>query len=141
LDTLYASTESAMLAVQQQLASGAKFTDMMDQYGEDIGMQMEELKKTGYYVSRDSLLWPKQMVDAAFALSNPGDISQPFRMNGSICILEYLGEVTPGEISIDAMYDTISAEALEYARANAYEAQIDKWTAEADIKYYPERMR
>ena len=141
LDQLYASTEAAMLSVKQQIASGAKFTDMMAKYGEDIGMQMDELKDTGYYVSKDSLLWPQSMVDAAFALENPGDISEPFRMNGSVCIVEYVGEVTPGEISIDVMYDAISREALEYARAEAYENQISRWMDEADIKYYPERMR
>ena len=141
LDQLYASTEAAMLSVKQQIASGAKFTDMLAKYGEDIGMQMDELKDTGYYVSKDSLLWPKQMVDAAFALANPGDISEPFRMNGSVCIVEYVGDVTPGEISIDVMYDAISREALEYARAEAYDSQIEKWMNEADIKYYPERMR
>ena len=81
------------------------------------------------------------MIDAAFALTNPGDISEPFRMNGGVCIIEYLGEVTPGEISIDTMYDTISQEALEYARAEAYEAQVNKWIDEAEIKYYPERMK
>lgn len=141
LDQLYLTPETAMQGIVAEIENGAKFTDMLAQHGEDIGMQMENLAKTGYYVSETSLLWPQQMISAAFALKNPGDISEPFRMNGSVCILEYVGEVTPGEISIDAMYDTISQEALEYARAEAYDAQVNKWIEEAEIKYYPERMR
>ena len=141
LDALYLTPETVMLGILTEIENGAKFTDKLAQHGEDIGMQMEGLKDTGYYVSENSLLWPQQMISAAFALQNPGDISKPFRMNGSVCILEYVGDVTPGEISIDAMYDTISREALEYARANAYEETISKWFDEAEIKYYPERMR
>lgn len=141
LNAIYAPAEEKMQAVIQQINSGADFDEMLAKYGEDIGMQTDELRKTGYYVSRNSLLWPDQMISAAYALNNPGDISAPLRMNGSICILKYVGEVTPGAVSIDEMYDSISAEVLDYARAQAYEIQIAKWMEEAQIKYYPERMR
>lgn len=141
LDALYAPAERAMEEITAQIENGAVFADMLAQYGEDIGMQAEYLNKTGYYVSENSMVWPKQMTDAAFALKNPGDISEPFRMNGSVCIIEYVGEVIPGELAIDAVYDMLSAEALESRRALTYASQIDQWMTEADIKYYPERMK
>jgi len=141
LDALYAAPEAAMQAVLQQIEGGADFDAMLSQYGEDIGMLTEEIARTGYYVSRDSLLWPKQMIDAAMSLKTAGDISEPFRMNGSVCILEYIGEVPSGVISIDLVYDAVSAEALDLARMKAYDEQAAKWMEEAEVKYYPERMR
>lgn len=141
LDDIYAPAEASMQTVLQQLADGASFDDMLAQFGEDVGMQTPELQKTGYYISEASLMWPQQMIESAMALQNAGDISEPFRMNGSVCILEYVGDVTPGVVSIDALYDVISEEALEQARAEAYENTITHWISEADVRYYPERMR
>lgn len=141
LDQIYLTPEAVMMGITAELDNGASFSDMLARHGDDIGMKDETLKNTGYYVSENSLLWPEQMVDAAFALGKSGDISAPFRMNGSVCIIEYVGDVTPGEVSIDATYDAISEEALDIKRSETYEEQINKWITEADIKYYPERMR
>lgn len=141
LDDIYAPAEESMQGILNQIEGGASFEDMLSQYGEDIGMQSENLQKTGYYVSEKSVLWPEEMIRAAFSLQNAGDISEPFRMNGSVCILQYMGEVPAGAISVDEMYDVISAEALENARSEAYDQQISQWIDEANIEYYPERMR
>ena len=141
LNQLYASAETAMQEIIHQLDGGASFSDMLAQYGEDLGMQDETLRETGYYVSESSLMWPKQMTDAACALKNPGDISEPFRMNGSVCILEYVGDVVPGEVPVEEVYDALAEEALSNRRAKVYEEQVNAWMTEAEIKYYPERMQ
>lgn len=141
LDATYASAEATMQEIVSQLDAGADFDELLAQYGEDLGMQIDSLRETGYYVSENSILWSESIIQAAFSLENVGDISEPFRMNGCVCILKYLGDVTPGAVSVDEMYDTIAAEALELARSEAYDAKVAEWIAEADVRIYPDRMR
>ena len=104
-------------------------------------MRDENLRASGYYVSADSLLWPGEIVSAAMALEAPMDISGAIRTGDGVVILQYLGEVEAGAVPLADVRDAIEADALEEARYAAYEAQVNAWLEEADVKYYPERMQ
>ena len=141
LDACYAASEAKAQEVLDRMAAGASFDSMLDQYGEDEGMRNSSLRKTGYYVSENSVVWAPAIVEETMALQNAGDLSGVIRLDDGVCILQYLGEVTPGAVPQAAIYEEISAETLEIAQYDAYNAQVEAWLQAAAPTFYPERLR
>ena len=141
IDACYAEAEARAKNALEALSGGADFDALIVELGDDEGMRDENLRASGYYVSADSLLWPGEIVSAAMALEAPMDISGAIRTGDGVVILQYLGEVEAGAVPLADGRDAIEADALEEARYAAYEAQVNAWLEEADVKYYPERMQ
>lgn len=141
LDGYYAFAETTGQEVLGKLQAGGDFIALLDQYGDDIGMKDAAVRERGYYVSADSLLWSRSMIDAAMALAKPGEISGLVRTDEGVCILQYVGAVQPGTVDMAKVYDAISEETLEEARYLAYENQVSAWLEEAGVQYYPERLQ
>lgn len=141
IDGFYAAAEAKAQEVLREIQAGADFAAVLERVGEDEGMKDEALRKTGYYVSKDSLLWPDTLISAAMALENPGDISGIVRVGEGVCILEYVGEVTEGEVALADVRDALMEDTLESAKYDAYQAQMDAWLEQANAVYYPERMQ
>ena len=114
------------------LASGDALESLSSQYGGEL----EE-----GCVCADSSLWTQELVDAAMALANPGDVSGIVRTGDGVYILQYVEDVPEGTVAMSEVYDELSAQTRETARYLAYETQINTWMEEADPKYYPERMQ
>ena len=128
----YAPLEEKANALLQELASGGSMEDLSAQYGGET----EE-----GCVRADSSLWTQEIVDAAMALANPGDVSGVVRTGDGVYILQYVSDVPEGTVAMSEVYDALSAQTLDTARYLAYEAQINAWMEEAEPKYYPERMQ
>ena len=141
LNACYAASEAKAQEVLERMAAGASFDSMLDQYGEDEGMRNSSLRKTGYYVSENSVVWAPAIVEETMALQNAGDLSGIIRLDDGVCILQYLGEVMPGAVPQAAIYEEISAETLENAQYDAYNAQVEAWLQAANPTFYPERLR
>lgn len=141
IDAYYAPVEAKAREALDRMERGERFAALLDELGQDAGMKDEALRKTGYYVSEKSLLWPQEMISAAMALENSGDISGVVRMSSGVCILEYVGEVAAGEVALEDVRESLMRETLESAQYNAYEAQMNQWLEEANAVYYPERMQ
>ena len=141
LNAIYATPETQAQTVLAEINAGASFDAMLEQYGTDEGMKDAKLRETGYYVSANSPLWHQNIISAALALQNPGEVSPAFRTGEGVCILSYVGEVAPGDVAMDKVVDELTGEALQKAQLNAYEKQVEAWIEEADVKYYPERMQ
>ena len=132
LDAYYAPLEDRADALLQALASGDALESLSSQYGGEL----EE-----GCVCLGSSLWTQELVDAAMALVNPGDVSGIVRTGDGVYILQYVEDVPEGTVAMSEVYDELSAQTLETARYLAYETQINTWMEEADPKYYPERMQ
>lgn len=141
IDGFYAGPEARAQEILAQLKNGAEFSELLISVGDDAGMKDANLSKTGYYISEKSMLWAPEVISAAMALKNPGDISGVVRMADGVCILEYVGQVQAGEVSLEDVKEEMQRETLDSAKYNAYEQQLNKWLEEANVKYYPERMQ
>lgn len=141
LDALYAPLEARANEILGMLNSGYGFDSLLSQYGEDEGMKNPGLKASGYYISADSALWDSAVIEAAMAFTAPGEISGVIRTADGVCILQYAGEVQGGEVDMAKVYDAMTAEARTTAQDKAYSDQKAAWLAEANAKYYPERMQ
>lgn len=141
IEGFYAAPEAQAKDALAQLQGGAEFVQLLTTDGDDAGMKDEALLKTGYYVSEKSMLWSQEMISAAMALKQPGDISGVVRMADGVCILEYVGEVQAGEVALEDVKEELRRQTIENAKYSAYEAQLNQWLLEANVKYYPERMQ
>ena len=142
LQAEYAATLSDKVAeVQAKMASGADFDDLIAEYGSDVGMQEEPGKSVGYYVSAESEMWEEAFTQAAMALNNPGDVSQPVIGSNGIHIIRYLSNVTAGPVDIEKVRQACAESAAETAKSEAYDEAVAAWKAEAGIKTYPDRWK
>lgn len=141
IDACYAAVDAQALDALNRLSAGEDFEQLIAELGDDSGMSDTYLRSTGYYVSKDSLLWPREFIDAAMALENPGDCSGAVRIADGVCILQYVGEVPAGEVPFESVKAQLQEVALAEAQFNAYEARMNEWIQQAEVKYYPERMQ
>lgn len=141
LDELYAPVEVRAQAALDEIKNGADFESLIEQIGADEGMQDPLLRAAGYYVAKDSPLWPAEMAAAAMALKSEGEVSGLVRMDGGVAILQYVGNVPEGAVAFEQVQDTLRSQTLESAKQTAYDDQLNAWIEAAHVKYYPERMQ
>lgn len=141
LDAIYQPLEATAQELLVKLSAGEDFDDLMRVYSADTESLTEPLSKTGYTISANTQMWSSEFIEGAMMLEKVGDISEPLRSASGVHIVCYAGDVTPGAVSITQVYDAIKAETLEIKQSDYYDAQCDAWIAEANTKFYPERLQ
>ena len=140
-ETVEARTaEIADLESQLEDAKEAAYAAIQPTVDEDPGMQTSPAKENGYPVSADSTNWVTEFRDAAMALENVGDVSEPVRSEYGIHIIKYVSDAVEGEVGLDAVRDALETEVLTQKQDEAYTAAVDAWVAEADAKIYKDRL-
>ena len=95
----------------------------------------------GYPVSAATTNFVTEFKDGAMALANVGDVSEPVRSSYGYHIIQYTSDIPAGEIGLDnvkaEIYDTLLAAEQEAA----YNAALDQWVAQANVKVYEDRMK
>lgn len=132
IDAYYAPLEAQAEQLLKELESGASFDSLMAQHGDDAET---------CYICADSSLWTQAVIDGAMALGKPGDVSAAIRTDDGVRILQYAGDVPAGTVSMNDIYDEVSAQTLDTARQMAFETQVNAWMDAAGAKYYPERLQ
>ena len=135
-DACFADVQDTLDEIQSRLDAGEDFQTLIDEYGEDPGMQNEPTATVGYYVSADSTTWDTAFRDAAMLLSNVGDVSEPVLSMSGVHIIRYESDVTPGPVPLDDVRDQLFDEALTAAREEHYGALLDEWVAAIHPVYH-----
>ena len=141
LDALYAPLEKIAAEAQQKLEEGASFADLMDEYGCSEELASEPLRSQGYYINSDSSLISEEYVQGSMMLENPGEVSVPLRSGQGLHLVQYLGEVTPGEVPLEDVKQAVSAEVLAEKEEEAYVAHMNELIDASDVKYHIERLQ
>lgn len=134
IDACYAPLESLAEQILAEFTAGTDFDSLVKTYGDSADAD-------SCYICADSALWTQEVIDAAMALRVPGDVSAAVRTGDGVYLLQYVGDVPEGTVSMNDVYDAISAQTLETAQYMAYENRINSWIEEADAKFYPERLQ
>lgn len=140
LNTLYAPLEKQAEEVQQKLADGADFADLMAEYGCSEPLTEEPLRSEGFYVTDTSYVNSMEYVQGAMMLEQPGQVSSPLRSRYGVHLVEYIGDVASGEVPLSEVEDAVRAEALAQKQAEYYAQQRQQLLEDAHVKYYPERL-
>ena len=121
--------------VYQKALAGEDFDALVADYGEDTGMQSEPVKTYGYIVGANTTRYVTEFKDAAMALANVGDISEPIETTYGLHILKYESEIPEGAAALTEYLKTsISDELMSAKKEEALAAAEDEWKSAAKIE-------
>ena len=126
--------------IMARLANGESFEDLIREYGEDPGMEVEENLKNGYPVHPDSLVYAKAFTEGAAALEKVGDYSKdPVVSTFGVHILYYLRDIPDGPLEMsEEVRDALAEEILSSRVDKAVGERLDQMVAEAEIVWTTE---
>ena len=141
LDSIYASAEQEANDVIAQFQGGADFDQLIAENSDYNDMADGTFSSPGFYISEKTVFWPAEFVEAAMALVNPGDISAPVRTPEGVYVVRFIANVEAGSVPLSNVSSRLTTETQEVMKEQAYDEQLSIWMEEANVQYYPERMR
>lgn len=133
------SVKETVDEIKAKLDAGASFTDLINEYGTDPGMQTADKLAAGYPVHHDSILWDPAFREAAMALEKIGDVSEPVVGQSGVHILQYLRDIPEGAVEMtDEIRNELTAALLEEAKDQKLNELFVAWRDAADIRYTAE---
>lgn len=128
--------------VLEKAKAGEDFDALIETYGTDPGMKSEPNKTRGYLVCEGLSTYDQNFQDAAMALGAIGDISDLVETEFGYHILKYAEDIESGAVEYtDEIKESLHDTLLESAQSAAYDAAIDQWVVDADVKTYPKIMK
>lgn len=129
VDAIYASVKDA---------DEATFIATLVEKSDDAGMKTEEAAKVGYLVGpEDSMV--EEFSTVAQALKE-GEISEPVATYYGFHIIRCFKEIPEGKVLYDDAKADIEKELLETEKDTQWQAMVDAWEDEADVKRYLKRL-
>ena len=137
MDTAYANIQGTVDEVMQKIAAGEDFDALIEKYNTDPGMQSEPGKTNGYAVCAGYTQFMSEFVDAAMALENVGDVSEPVKNTTyGYHIIKYMADIPEGETGLDAFAEEIRTSLLSSKQDEEYQKKLDEWIAATKITYH-----
>lgn len=134
-----ANVQPTLDEINQKLADGASFAELIPQYTTDPGMQDEEAIAEGYEVHMDSVNWVTAFRDQAFTVDSIGDVTAPVVTDYGVHILQYVADVPGGPVELtEELRASFLTSLLASAQDDAYNTAIRDWVDEADVVYSDE---
>ncbi len=128
---ILANVQPTVDEINQKLAEGATFAELIPQYTTDPGMQDEASIATGYEVHMDSINWVIPFRDQAFTVDTVGQVTAPVVTDYGVHILQYVADVPAGATELtEEMKAAFKAELLASAQDEAYTAAVTQWMEE-----------
>ncbi|MCR4706919.1 MAG: peptidylprolyl isomerase [Clostridiales bacterium] len=122
-------------AARAELLAGADFAEVVGKYDES-GAPTEQVTK-GVQIAAGATNYAEEIVNAAMALSAPGEVSPVVETENMFVVLRYLADVPAGEAAYDtAMEESETSALLSQRKQEAYTAFVQKVIAEAGVEYH-----
>ncbi len=122
-----ANVQTKTDAIAERLAAGESFGALMNEFGEDPGMQNEPTATRGYYVCAQSANWEENFTAAAMALANVGDVSKPVVSGSGVHIIRYESNVAAGPVKLEDVRDALYADTLATMQEAHYNDTVTAW--------------
>ena len=128
------SAQGVLDEIYARLADGASFPDLVKEYSRDADLQDEETAASGIPVHAASIHLDRKYVDAAMALRNAGDVSEPVVGDDGVYVILYLGDIPGGPVEYtDELRDRLRADLVYERTGQEFERLMDLWASEAEI--------
>lgn len=136
---ILANVQPKVDEINQKLAEGTTFAELIPLYTTDPGMQDEASIAKGYEVHMDSVNWVTEFRDQVFTVNNIGDVTDPVVTDYGVHIIQYVADVPAGPVELtEELHASFKDSLLAEAQNNAYYAAIDEWINAATITYSEE---
>ena len=139
-DEIFATIEGRAQEVMDKLANGEDFIALMEEYGEDPGMERVPYKTEGYLVFAESAQWVTPFRDGAMALEKVGDVSQPVRTSYGLHIIRYEYDVVSGPVAYEDVQTALTNQLNEDIFNSHFDSLLKQWQDEAEIELYSENL-
>ena len=140
IEALYSQLLPEAQKVIAEFEGGANFDSLIEQYGQDPGMQSEPTSVNGYAVAAGSTTWDPAFTEGAMSIAEPGQISGAVYGRNGIHIIYYMSDIPAGPVPFEDLADDAEAIALQTKTDDTYSAQIDAWVEEAAPVYHVDRF-
>lgn len=136
-DQGYASIDAEADEVLEKLAAGEDWDALSAEHNDDPGMMAgRETAETGYAVCTGMTSFDSAFTEAAMALEKIGDTTGKIRgSSNGYYIIRYVGDVTPGEVGLEAVKEDIAADLQSEAEDAAYDQKISEWLSEKQAEF------
>lgn len=114
-------------AIAERIAAGEDFGALIEEFGEDPGMQNEPTATRGYYVCAESTNWEPNFTAAAMALAKVGDVSGPVVTGSGVHIIRYESDAAAGPVKLEDVRDALYDETLESLKSSNYSDTVAEW--------------
>lgn len=128
LENLYDALEPAAQEALTRARAGEDFESLMAEYG------ASEIK----CASAESTLCGDAFREAAMALAQPGDISEPVQTDGGVCIIRYVEDVPAGQVDFDEVKDDLLENYEAELKSSLYNSTVLGWIQNANVRYHLE---
>lgn len=139
-ETAYAALQPKVEEVQAAIEAGEDFDALIEKYGEDEGMKQEPAKSKGYVIGSESKNYVDAFYEGAMSLTAVGEVSEPVRTEYGVHLIKYTEEIPEGAVPFDEVRAQIASEELKNRQDQVYQAAVEQWVKEADVKMYKNRM-
>lgn len=130
--------QDVMDKIQADLDARKPFDELIASYGQD-----EEMLNypDGYMVHAQSVVYETEFRDAAMALEQIGEVSEPVLTDSGIHFICYLADVPEGAVELSQnAFESIREEAIETKKAEAFQKALESWGEKYTVTVYPEQI-
>ncbi|MGN0799944.1 MAG: peptidylprolyl isomerase [Christensenellales bacterium] len=131
--------DAIVAEIYAKIEAGEDFDALIEEYGEDPGMQNEPYKTEGYILSEANASdYYEEFSAAALALENEGDITpEAVQSSKGKHIIKKCGPVEAKTVTLDEVKDTIREQVETERKNDLYQEYLAQWKEEVKIvKYY-----
>ena len=143
IDAAYANIKDKVDEIMAKIDAGEDFDALVEEYGEDPGMQSEPYKSEGYMVYEGCTNLMTEFVNSGMALEKAGDVTkEPALTSYGAHIIMYYSDLTPGEVELtDDKAEEIRESLLEEKQSEAFDDAVNARIAElGEVVCYPENV-
>lgn len=143
IETAYANIKDKVDEVMQKIADGEDFDALVEEYGEDPGMESEPYKSEGYMIFDGCTNLVEEFVTSGMALEKVGDITtEPALTSYGAHIMLYYSDLTPGEVALtDEKTEELRSALLSDKQSHAFDDAVTARIDELGTVYtYPENV-
>lgn len=133
---ILASLADKIDEINQKIADGVSFEELITTYGVDPGMSAEPYQTNGYEVAQASTNYYPEFVDAVFSVNNIGEVSAPYLTDVGVHIVKYIGDVAAGAIEMTAeQREAKRATLLDAKKSDLFSEKLEAYLSAASITY------
>lgn len=115
-------------------AADADFDALVKEYSTD------SMPETGYAIREGFSYYVEPFVTGAMALAAPGDVSEPVASEYGYHIIQYVSDLQEGPVDLETVRASIESALLSTKKSDALTAAYEKWTEEAKVTTYLDRL-
>lgn len=116
--------------VTEKFNNGADISELITEYSADT-----EMPEEGYYVCANSELWDSAFIDAAFSVTEIGQLSAGYAGQHGVYMVYYLDDVPGGTVEMtEEVREMLTEEVYNNMQLDAYYGYLDTWKEDLGVE-------